>query len=168
MSDTTPSCDGVLAQDGVVSLMLSARYPGTAQGFVAHGPAADVLRPTQLDGVISAVVVLNDRVSRRLEGLAHTPEVVRLRQPIDVHRFAPRGGPRAVPERVLLVSNYVRGRARESLARACADAGLQLEHLGLPGRPTTKPELDMAACDITVGHGRAALEGMASGRAVYA
>jgi hypothetical protein len=92
---------------------------------------------------------------------------VRLRQPIDVHRFAPRRGPRAAPEHVLLLSNYLRGSAREALESACADAGLRLEHVGVPGRPSTTPELDIGASDITVGHGRAALEGMASGRAVY-
>lgn len=161
------SCDGVVAQDAVVSLMLAARYPGTVQVFVAHAPGADFHRPVQLDGVISAVVVLNDRVAGRLEGLAQRHEIVRLRQPVDIQRFSPRGGPRAAPEQVLLVSNYMRGREREMLARACADAGLRLEHLGLHGRPSTAPELEIAASDITVGHGRAALEGMASGRAVY-
>jgi hypothetical protein len=157
----------VLAQDAVVSLVLADRYPGTVQVFVAHAPGADFHRPVQLDAVISAVVVLNDRVAGRLEGLAQTHEVVRLRQPIDVHRFMPRGGPRARPKQVLLVSNYVQGREREMLARACADAGLRLEHLGLHGRPSTTPEVDIAASDITIGHGRAALEAMATGRAVY-
>jgi hypothetical protein len=161
------TCDGLLAQDAVVSLILAERYPGTVQVFVAHAPGVDFQRPVQLDGVISAVVVLNDRVAGRLDGLALQHEVVRLRQPIDVQRFTPRGGPSAAPAHVVLVSNYVQGREREMLARTCARAGLKLKHLGLHGRPTTTPELDIAACDITVGHGRAALEGMASGRAVY-
>ncbi len=161
------SCDGVVAQDAVVSLVLAERYPGTVQVFVAHAPGADFHRPVQLDGVISVVVVLNDRVAGRLDGLARQHEIVRLRQPIDVQRFTPRGGPRAAPKRVLLVSNYVQGRERDMLARTCADAGLRLEHLGLHGRPSSTPELEIAASDITVGHGRAALEGMASGRAVY-
>jgi hypothetical protein len=161
------SCDGVVAQDAVVSLILAARYPGTVQVFIAHAPGADFHRPVQLEDVISAVVVLNDRVARRLDGLAQQHEIVRMRQPIDIQRFSPRGGPRAAPEQVLLVSNYMRGRPREVLAEACAGAGLQLEHLGLHGRPSTTPELEIAASDITVGHGRAALEGMASGRAVY-
>jgi hypothetical protein len=160
-------CDGVLAQDGVVSLILAARYPATSQVFVAHAPSIDLQRPVQLDGVVSAVIALNDRVGQRLGGLAQQHEVVRLRQPIDVQRFAPRGGPRAAPEHVLLLSNYLRGPARETLARACADAGMRLAHVGVPGRPSSSPELDIAASDITVGQGRAALEGMASGRAVY-
>jgi hypothetical protein len=165
--DLPGSCDGVIAQDAVVSLILAARYPGTVQVFVAHAPGADFHRPVQLADVISAVVVLNDRVARRLDGLAQRHEIVRLRQPIDIQRFSPRGGPRAAPEQVLLVSNYMLGRPREVLAQACAGAGLRLEHLGRHGRPSTTPELDIADSDITVGHGRAALEGMASGRAVY-
>jgi len=161
------SCDGVLAQDGVVSLILAERYPSAAQLFIAHAPGIDLQRPVQLHGVVSAVVVLNDRVAKRLEGLAYEHELVRLRQPIDLHRFTPRGGPRATAEHVLLLSNYLRGSERETLARACTEAGLRLEHVGLPGRPSTTPELDIAASDITVGRGRAAVEGMASGRAVY-
>jgi hypothetical protein len=150
-----PTCDGVVAQDGVVSLSLAARYPDASQLFVAHAPGIDLQRPVQLDGVVSAVIVLNDRVARRLNGLALQHEVVRLRQPIDVHRFALRRDPRPAPERVLLLSNYLRGSPREMLTRACADAGMRFE------------QLDIAASDIVVGHGRAALEGMASGRAVY-
>jgi hypothetical protein len=162
-----PTCDGVVAQDGVVSLSLAARYPDASQLFVAHAPGIDLQRPVQLDGVVSAVIVLNDRVARRLNGLALQHEVVRLRQPIDVHRFALRRDPRPAPERVLLLSNYLRGSPREMLTRACADAGMRFEQVGWPGRHSTTPELDIAASDIVVGHGRAALEGMASGRAVY-
>jgi hypothetical protein len=39
--------------------------------------------------------------------------------------------------------------------------------VGLTGRPSVAPESEIAASDITVGYGRGALEGMASGRAVY-
>jgi hypothetical protein len=166
-SELPPDCDGVIAQDGVVSLTLAARYETTPQLFVAHAPGADVGRPVQLDGVISAVVVLNDKVARRLDALAHRHEIVRLRQPIDTRRFTPRGGPRANPERALMLSNYIRGYALEILEAACAEAGMELEHVGRQGRPTTTPEVDIAASDVTVGHGRAALEGMAAGRAVY-
>lgn len=160
-------CDGVIVQDTVVSLLLAERYPSTTHLLVAHAPGADFQRPVQLDGVISAVVALNDRVIGRLDGLAHQHEIVRLRQPIDVQRFTPRGGPRRKPERVIVLSNYLHGPDRDALAAACAAAGLRLDHLGLHGRSSTTPELDIAACDITVGLGRAALEGMATGRAVY-
>lgn len=161
------ACDGVIVQDSVVSLLLAERYPTTTHLFVAHAPGADFQRPVQLDGVISAVVALNDRVIGRLDGLAHRHEIVRLRQPIDVQRFTPRGWPRPRAERVVVLSNYLQGGDRDALAGACAAAGLRLDHLGLHGRTSTTPELDIAACDITVGLGRSVLEGMATARAVY-
>ena len=160
-------CDGILAQDSVVSLLLAERYPRTPQLFVAHAPGFDVQRPPQLADVVSVVIALNDRVLQRVESLAHRHEMVRLRQPVDVHRFAPRGGPRAVPRQVVLLTNYAVGEAREALARTCAGAGLRLEHVGLTGRPSIAPESEIAASDITVGYGRTALEGMSAGRAVY-
>lgn len=160
-------CDGVLAQDGVVSLLLAERYPQTRQLFVAHAPGLDVQRPPQLEDVVSAVIALNDRVVERLGGLSRRHEVVRLRQPVDVRRFAPRGTPRRVPRRVLLLTNYQVAETREMLSRACRDAGMALDHVGLTGRPSLAPESEIVGSDITVGYGRAALEGMASGRAVY-
>ena len=93
--------------------------------------------------------------------------MVRLRQPIDVQRFTPRGGPRATPERVLLLSNYAWGAARHTLESACTEAGMRFEHVGTPARSSLTPEVEIAASDITVAVGRAALEGMASGRCVY-
>jgi hypothetical protein len=161
------SCGGVLAQDAVVAPLLAARYPGVVQLYVAHGPGVDVARPPQLDGMISAVVALNDRVIGRLDGLARRHEVVRLRQPIDIHRFTPRGDSRAVAESAVLVSNYLDGAERAALTDTCADVAVRLEHIGVRGRRSMVPEVDMAAVDIIFGHGRAALEGMACGRAVY-
>jgi hypothetical protein len=160
-------CDGVVAQDGVVSLILAERYPATSQLFVAHAPGIDLQRPPQLEGVVSAVIALNDRVAKRLGGLAQQHEIVRLRQPIDVHRFVPRGNPRSVPEQVLVLSNRLRESERERLANVCNATGIRLDRVGSPGRSSTTPELDIAASDITIAHGRGALEGMASGRAVY-
>lgn len=161
------SCDGVLVQDGVVSLLLADRYPDAPHVHIAHAPGVDLQRPTQLDGVVSAVVALNDRVVSRMDGLAKRYEIVRLRQPIDVHRLAPRGAPRSTPQAGVLVSNYLDTAEGEALERACAEAGVSLKRVGRPGRDSTAPEVEMAEADIVFGHGRAALEGMAMGRAVY-
>src|SRR5262249_43417433 len=53
-SEPPADCDGVIAQDGVVSLTLAGRYERAPQLFVAHAPGNDVGRPVQLEGVISA------------------------------------------------------------------------------------------------------------------
>lgn len=161
------ACDGIVVQDGAMSLALADRYPGTTQVFVAHAPGLDLQRPVQLEGLISAVVALNDRVAQRLDGLAQRHEIVRLRQPIDVHRFTPRGGPRRTPERALLLSNHVWNAKRAMLEESFAEAGITFEHVGRPTRSSASPERDIADCDITLGVGRAALEAMSSGRAVY-
>jgi hypothetical protein len=117
--------------------------------------------------VVSAVVALNERVASRLEGIANRYELVRLRQPIDIRRFAPRGTPRSRPEVGVLVSNYFDRAESEALRRVCSDAGVRLERIGGGEHQSTAPEITMATADIVFGHGRGALEGMAMGRAVY-
>ncbi len=162
------SCDGVLAQDGVVSLLLADRYPKAAHVWVAHGPGSDLHRPVQLPGVVSAVVAMNDRVVRRLEGLAQRCEIVRLRQPIDVHRFIPRDAPRSTPETAVLLSNYLDRAESKALEQVCSHVGVRLERIGgHPDHLSTAPDSTIAAADIVFSHGRGALEGMAMGRAVY-
>ena len=161
------SCDGVLVQDGVVSLLLADRYPKTAQLYIAHAPGIDLQRPVQLDGVVAAVVALNEHVATRLEGTANRYEIVRLRQPIDVQRFAPPSQPRSKPEVAVLVSNYFDRAESEALGRVCSGAGVKLERIGGREHGSAAPEIAMATADIVFGHGRSALEGMAMGRAVY-
>jgi hypothetical protein len=165
--ELSPSCDGVLAQDGVVSLQLAERYPEAAQVWVAHGPASDLHRPVQLPGVVSAVVAMNETVVRRLDGLAQQYEIVRLRQPIDVNRFIPRAAPRGKPEVAVLMSNYLDRAESNALERVCSDAGLRLDRIGGPEHLSTVPDSKIAAADIVFSHGRGALEAMAAGRAVY-
>jgi hypothetical protein len=162
------SCDAVLVNDAVSALTLAERYGSTPQVFVAHGEGYLFCTPPQLPDVTSAVVALNDRVARRLQALGVAPEVVRLRQPIDLDRFADRGAPRPRARRVLLLGNYLRGERRELVTEACAEAGLEWTQVGAHGAPTPEPELAIAEADIVIGHGRSILEGMASGRAAYA
>jgi hypothetical protein len=119
-------------------------------------------------GLTSAVVALNDRVARRLHVLGVTPEVVRLRQPIDLDRFADKGAPRPRARRVLLLGNYLRGERRELVTEACLDVELEWTQVGAHGKATLEPEWAIGEADIVIGHGRSILEAMASGRAAYA
>jgi hypothetical protein len=115
---------------------------------------------------VAAVVVMSERVERHARALAHAPEVVRLRQPIDTRRFAPAGPLRERPERALLLGQYLNGPRRELLRAACADVGLDCMVVDAE-HPSADPTLDMAAADVVVGKGRVILEAMACGRAAY-
>jgi hypothetical protein len=165
--DLPESCDALLVNDVVAAYTLAERYETTPQVFVAHAAGFLFCTPPQLPEVTSAVVALNDRVAARLRALALAPELVRLRQPIDIARFDDTGAPRARARRVLLLGNYLRGEHRDLLAHACDTAGLEWTQIGAHGTATPEPELAIADADIVVGHGRAILEAMASGRPAY-
>jgi hypothetical protein len=156
-------CDAVLAQDGVTSCSLAARYPDTPQIFVAHSLLFDLQAPPQVDGLVSRVVVLNDRLAARMGAMASELEVVRLRQPVDLRRFSPRGDIRREPKRALLLGNHLSGLRREIALEACSALDIECEQTGLYGTPDPEPERLMTNADIVIGCGRAILEGMACG-----
>jgi hypothetical protein len=159
--------DGALVQDAGVSLQLAERCPGVPQLFVAHSEMFDLQAPPQLPGIVSAVVVLNDRVGERMRSFAIGVEVVRLRQPIDAQRFASRGVLPEVPRRALLLSNNPSGDRIAMLQSACEKVGIELERIGGAAGQTVDPRPQLAAADIVIGYGRSILEGMACGRAAY-
>jgi len=165
--DLPDACDAVLAQDGVTSLALADRYPTSPQLFIVHADAIDLVMPPQLPDVAGALVVLNDRVARRMGALAREYEIVRLRQPIDLQRFAPRGPIAPRPRRVLLLGNYLWGDRRDLIEEACAELGIPCVQAGRHGTATAAPELAIGEADIVVGKARTVLEAMACGRAAY-
>jgi hypothetical protein len=160
-------CDAALVQDGGVSHLLADRYPSAPQLFVAHSETFDLQAPPQLDGTVGAVAALNDRVAERMRSFALQVEVVRLRQPIDIARFAPGPPLPSSPSRALLLSNNPKDDRIGMLEAACADAGLELVKLGgISGQAVdTRPAL--IGADIVIGYGRSILEAMACGRAAY-
>lgn len=159
--------DAALVQDGGVSHELAERCPGIPQLFVAHSAKFDLQAPPQLDGAVGAVVALNDRVAQRMRCQATAVEVVRLRQPIDTERFAPRAALPASPRRVLLLSNTPSEDRLGMLEAACAGAGLELMRLGGSSGQETDVRPALAAAEIVIGYGRSVLEAMAMGRAAY-
>jgi len=161
------SCDAVIAQDAVSSLELAARFPSAPQVFVSHAGHLEMWFPPNLPEVVSCVIVMNDRVGRRLEALATRHEIVRLRQPVDIGRFSPRERVRDRPRRILALGNYLIGTRRDLLLGAAQKLGIELIQVGRHGRFTFEPEAVMRDCDIVVGHGRSLLEGMACGLAAY-
>jgi hypothetical protein len=158
--------DALIVQDGVVSYELAARYEEVPQIFVAHSADFDLQRPPQVTGVISTVVVLNDRVGRRLEALGNVPALTRLRQPIDVRRFTDHGVLPDKPRRMLVFSKYLDRDRRRAVELVAADAGIEVTEVG-GGTTTLTPEFVIGDADIVVGSGRSILEAMACGRAAY-
>jgi hypothetical protein len=166
--DLPESCDAILVQSAATSPLLAARYPDVPQVFVSHGIVYDATLPPQLPGLLSTAIALNDRVGARLRAGAAGHEVVRLRQPIDLDRFNPRGPLRSEPRVLLMLGNYLRGGRRAALEAVCEELGMECRQIGWHGdKSHPRPELEIADADIVVGYGRSALEGMAAGRAVY-
>jgi hypothetical protein len=160
-------CDVVMAQDTGTAYELAGRHPRTPQVFCATSELVDFQMPPQLPGVSAAVIALSERLARRLRALAMRPRIVRLRQPVDTERFAPLEAIRDRPRRALVLGNWLRGRRLELLEEAWGHAGLELRRAGIDGDWTDRPERVMGDADIVVAKGRAAIEGMACGRAVY-
>ena len=157
--------DVAIAQDAASAYVLASRRE-TPQAFVVHGLTAfehppQALRPTP------PVVVLNDRIGSHAAALAAKPEVVRLRQPIDLQRFKPRGPSRPRARRVLVFSNYLEEDRMAMIEQACADLGLELTTMGIRANASVTPQDAIAAADIVVGYGRSVLEGMVMGKAAY-
>jgi hypothetical protein len=166
-SGLSDGCDAALVQDVGVAYLLADLYPATPQLFVAHSSKFDLQAPPQLDGMVGAVVALNDRVARRMRSFATAVEVVRMRQPIDVERFAPRGPLPEIPRRALLFSNNPNADRLAMIEDACAEVGVELLRLGGPSGHATDTAPALAGVEIVIGYGRSILEGMACGRAAY-
>ncbi len=159
--------DAALTQDAGRVFALAKAHPGLPQVFIAHSELFDAQLPSQEPGLLAAVVVMNDRVERRVRALASAPPIVRLRQPIDTERFAARETIRQRPRRALALSNYLRGERLALLRAAWEPAGIEVLAAGEEASPTDVPELLIGDVDIVVGKGRALLEGMSCGRAAY-
>lgn len=159
--------DAALVQDGGVSHQIADRCPALPQLFVAHSGMFDLQAPPQLDGAIGAIVVLNDRLARRMRSYATGVEVVRLRQPIDTGRFFPRASLPEAPGRALLLSNTPMADRLAAIESACADAGIELARVGGAAGYTTDPSAALVGADIVIGYGRSVLEAVACGRAAY-
>ncbi len=165
--DAAGELDGALTQDAGTSHELASRRPDLPQLFVAHSETLDLQLPPQLEGQVGLVVALNDRVAARLRSLAVEPEIVRLRQPIDVERnTVPTPLPEVARRALLLSSNPVADRLA-LIESGCADAGIELVRIGGDAGEVSDPRAVLSEVEIVIGYGRSVLEAMASGRAAY-
>jgi glycosyltransferase involved in cell wall biosynthesis len=161
------SCDLLFVQDAVTAYQLVEKYPQAPLVYVAHADEYDFCVPPQLPGFVQAVVVLNERLARHVRSLAVVPEIVRLRQPVDVKRFYPRNALPERPQRALVLGNWVQADRRRLLLQACAEAGIELRERGARSTYTREPDLELASVDIVFGKARVIVEAMAAGRAAY-
>lgn len=160
--------DVLLVQDGIVACDLAVRLPRTPQVFVGHSDLFDLQLPPQLPELVAAVIVLYDRVERRIRALSEpVSDVIRLTQPIDVERFKPSQPLRERPRTAVTLGNYVHGQRLAVLQRACDRAGIELRHVGQHGDGQRSAQSVINDADIVFGKARVILEAMACGRAAY-
>jgi hypothetical protein len=157
--------DALIAQDAGAAYAVASRRQ-IPQVFVIHG-LASFEHPPQALTPAPPVVALSDRIADRAAAFAGRPEVMRLRQPIDIWRFKPAGPARERARRVLAFSNYLPPDRLAMLQTACDDLGLELTSMGATSTASVTPQQQIADADIVIGYGRSVLEGMASGRAAY-
>ena len=161
------ACDAVLAHDATMTAVLAARYPDARLVYVAHSDLSDHQLPTLLPGVVDTVVACSDRFAMRMRALPLDVPIIRMRQPIDTNRFHEVGPLPLRPRRALILSNYLDGERRRALVDAWEGAGVEISSVGAPTGMSLDPRSAISQADIVVAKGRAALEAMCCGRAVY-
>jgi hypothetical protein len=167
-ADLPREVDVVLAQDQPSSYEMAELLSGVPQAFVWHGNTYDADMAPQLDGLVGLIVSLYHGPNARFHAASVKPPVLELTQPIAVARFTPTAPIGERPRRAVAISNYLTGVRQEIIERACAIAGIELELYGANQRRTAlEPQIEINRSDIVFGKGRAAMEGMACGRAVY-
>jgi hypothetical protein len=166
--DEAPSgCDAVIAHDLPMAVALAARYPDARRVFVIHSDGWDLQLPPLVPGLVDAVVACSDRFAARARALPLEVPIIRLREPVDTDAYL---FTTALPERpgqALIVSNYLQGERRRMLVDAWENAGIECVQAGAPTEVVIDLAPALASADIVVAKGRAALEGMCAGRAVY-
>lgn len=158
--------DLVVSNTTPIALDVSAAEPAVRHVWVAHSTVSPLQMPPEA-GVAQRVVGLNDRVLRWASAVAGVAPIVRLRQPIDVRRFVPRGPLPERPRRMLLLGNYLAGERRAAIEEVARAKGIQVDQVGLPDRQEDAVDDAIGRVDMVVGYGRAILEAMACGKAAY-
>jgi hypothetical protein len=159
--------DVVYAQESITTYRLAARYRQAPLVVATHAHDYDLSVPPQLPGLVSAVVVTHDRVGRRAAAFAADAELVRLRQPVDVARFEPRGSLREPPRRLLTLGNYLNGDRARVIDDACSKLGIEVVRVGALHGGVLEADRVLNDADIVVGKARVIVEAMACGRAAY-
>jgi hypothetical protein len=167
LDDAPSECDAVIAHDLPMAVALAARYPDARRVFVIHSDGWDLQLPPLVPGLVDAVVACSDRFAARARALPLEVPIIRLREPIDTDAYLFTTTLPERPRRALIVSNYLQGERRRMLVDAWESAGIECVQAGTPTEVVVDLAPALAGADIVVAKGRAALEGMCAGRAVY-
>jgi hypothetical protein len=167
LAELPAACDAILANDAITTGLLAERYPDTRLVYCIHSSLFQVQRPPVAPGLVDAIVAPSERFAAYGRALALDVPVIRLAQPIDTERFAPSEAPGFPPRRALLLGRYLDGRRREALVETWTAAGIDCVQVGLGDCVAFDVRPEISAADIVVAKARAALEGMACGKAVY-
>jgi hypothetical protein len=157
-------CDALLTQDAVVAYELADRYPDARHVFRVCSDIYSLSVPPQLDGIVDLTLVLNDRFARLAGGCAVTTQTLRLHVPIDIDRHVPMGSLRPHPQRAVMLGNYPD--RHELVSEVWGRHGVEVAVVG-GSQQRYDVTAAIADADIVVAKNRAALDGMACGRAVY-
>ncbi|MEQ1715764.1 MAG: glycosyltransferase [Hyphomicrobium sp.] len=159
--------DATIALDRSLAIDMALVYPQAVRLYAMHNALEEWLPPPE-PGIVAATLAPNGRFETLARGCAGAGVVIRMRQPVDMIRFSPRGFANPTPSKVLFVGNYseAEGQRLTLLKQAWGDFGLSWERLGHP-EPTLNIAEAMAEADIVVGYGRTILEAMACGRPAY-
>jgi hypothetical protein len=160
-------CDAVLAHDLPMAATLAATYPDARLVFAAHSDSYDLQLPPLLPGVVDAVVACSDRMAARVRATPLDAPIVRLREPVDTDHFEHTRPLPPRPRRALILSNYLHGERRRALLDTWASAGIECVQAGTGGEFVLDPLPALQSADIVVAKGRAAIEAMSCGCAVY-
>ena len=167
--DALPSdAEATIALDRSMAIELARRYPRAKRVYAMHN-MDEVWLPPPEPGIVAATFAPNERLAKLAAGCAGAGNIIRIRQPIDLYRFRPRGcWARDKPARVLLLGNYreVAGLRVDRLRQAWSQLELEWCQVGYPD-PTMTVAKEMCEADIIVGYGRTILEAMACGRPAY-
>ncbi len=159
--------DATIALDRALAIDMAILYPDATRLYAMHNMLEEWLPPPQ-PGVIAATLAPSGRLETLALGCVGAGEVIRIRHPIDIVRFSPRGWANGAPHEVLVIGNYsaAEGQRYSRLQQAWGEFDLDWRQLGRPA-PTVNPAPEMARADIVVGYGRSILEAMACGRPAY-
>jgi hypothetical protein len=167
LGELTGDCDAVLAHDLPMAATMAERYPDARRVFVAHSDGWDLELPPLLPGAVHAVIACSDRMAARVRALPLEVPIVRLREPIDTDAYLHIKALPERPKRALLLSSYLQGERRRMLVDAWGRAGVECVQAGSVTEVVVDLGPAFASADIVVAKGRAALEGMCAGCAVY-
>jgi hypothetical protein len=167
LAELTGGFDAVLTHDLPMAATMAELYPDARRVFVAHSDGWDLELPPLVPGAVHAVIACSDRMAARVRALPLEMPIVRLREPIDTDAHLHIKTLPQRPKRALLLSNYLQGERRRMLTDTWERAGVECVQAGSLTDVVVDLNPAFASADIVVAKGRAALDGMCAGCAVY-